>query len=229
MGDTPQRSEVGSEVAPEVNAPHDSHDVLAEFPHDLAKMARTETISDMWATLAEAGVPPPPVPLEVAPKVRQVANLHWGTFEVDPLDLYVLRPFVEWVICEWDRQPAFLFGRYDSAARASVLTLFVSRGPVAVLAQHPWDDDAVHPVLGAAEVAATYEATRLLLDRATPLRPPARFLLHVASSQDVFTLLDLPEAPEHFLPAPAEPIYHAPRRYEGLEDLFSAAVESLPD
>jgi hypothetical protein len=228
MGDTPPPSEVGSEVAPEVNAPQEPPDVLAEIPHDLTKLARTETISDMWATIAEAGVPPPPVPLEIAHKVRQVAKLHWSTFEVDPLDLYVLRPFVEWAICEWDRQPAFLFGRYDSAARASVLTLFVSRGPVAVLAQHPWDDDDVHPVLGAAEVAATYEATRLLLDRATSLRPPARLMLHVASSQDVFTLLDLPEAPVHFLPEPAEPIYHAPRRYQCLEDLFTAAFEWLP-
>ena len=103
----------------------------------------------------------------------------------------------------------------------------MARGPVAVLIQHPWGADDLDPVENVAEVAACFEATRLLLDRAT-VEPPARELLNVAIHQDVFTLLDLPEAPEHYLPEPAEPIYHAPRRYDSLPELFAAAFDTLP-
>lgn len=230
MGDTTPRSGLGPDHASRSEAGDEAGpDFVAEIPRDLSSLARTDTISDMWATLAEAGVPPPPVPVELVPKVRPVGDRHWGTFEVDALDLYVLRPFVQWAICDWDRQPAFLFGRYDSPSRGSMLSLFVARGPVAVLVQHPWAVEDVDPVENAAEVAACFEATRILLDRAAVLEPPARRLLNIAIRQDVFTMLDLPEAPEHFLPEPAEPIYHAPRRYESVPALFAAAFDTLPD
>jgi hypothetical protein len=229
MGETTPRSGLGPEHASRSHAGDEvGPDFVAEIPRDLSSLARTDTISDMWATLAEAGVPPPPVPVELVPKVRPVGDRHWGTFDVDPLDLYVLRPFVQWAICDWDRQPAFLFGRYDSPSRGSTLSLFVARGPVAVLVQHPWAVEDDDPVENAAEVAACFEATRLLLDRAAVLEPPARRLLNIAIRQDVFTMLDLPEAPEHFLPEPAEPIYHAPRRYESVPELFAAAFDTLP-
>jgi hypothetical protein len=229
-GEPTPRSEVGSEPEPHHDAGADpaaetSPELL--IPRDLSQLARTSTISDMWATIAEAGIPPPPVPVELVPQVRPVAELHWGTLEVDPLDLYVLRPFVQWAICDWDRRPAFLFGRYNSPSRGSLLTLFVARGPFAVLVQHPWAADDLDPVETAADAAACYTATRLLLDGMATLEPPARRLLHIHVAQDVFTMLDLPEAPEHFLPEPAEPIYHAPRRYDSLPELFAAAFEAL--
>lgn len=231
MGDPTPRSDLGSEPTPRLEGGEGApqpEELLPEIPHDLSELARNDTIIEMWSRLAEAGVPPPPVPTELVPRIRLVAEGHWATFDVDPLDLFVLRPFVQWAICDWDRRPAFLFGRYDSPARGSMLSLFVARGPVAVIVQHPWDDGELDPVQSAADVAACYEATRLLLKRATPLQPPARQLLHIAVWQDVFTLLDLPEAPEHFLPEPAEPIYHAPRRYTCLAELFAAAFDALP-
>ena len=235
MGESP-RSGVGSGDPRSVGAtptpqpqPHPpSAQPPPEIPLDLVRLARTDTIADFWSTLAEAGVPPPPVPTELVPSVRRIHDWHWSTFDVDPLDLYVLRPFVQWAILNWDRQPAFLFGRYDSVASASVLTLFVARGPIAVLAQHPWGDASVDPVLGVAEVAATYEATRLLVDRIAKLEPPARTLLHIASMQDIYTMLDLPEGSGYFLPEPAEEILHAPHQYESMDALFAAALETLP-
>jgi hypothetical protein len=230
MGDPTPRSELGPEPASRHDAGHElGPDFVTRFPRDLSSLARTDTTSAMWATLAEAGIPPPPVPVELVPMVRPVGDRHWGTFDVDPLDLYVLRPFVQWAICDWDRQPAFLFGRYDSPSRGSMLSLFVSRGPVALLVQHPWAVDDIDPVENVAELAACFEATRLLLERAALLEPPARLLLNIAIRQDVFTMLDLPAAPEHYLPEPAEPIYHAPRRYESVPELFAAAFDALAD
>jgi hypothetical protein len=196
-------------------------------PDTLDSFGRTETMLEFWAALGEAGIPPPPVPAEVRPAVIPRGNWHWGTFDIDPLDLFVLRPFVEWTVLQWDRKPAFLFGRYDSIASSTLLTLFVARGPVAVLAQHSWREPDADPMAGAADVAATYEASRLFLETVTHLEGPARLLLHVASAQDVFTLLDLPLPSEYFLPEPAEMVQHAPRRYDCLDALFQAASEFI--
>lgn len=228
MGESPGLFESGS--YPRANGPSRIKGRLEDGPdrHDPGeRLARTETMLDFWACLGEAGIPPPPVPAEVLPAVVPRGKWHWGTFDVDPLDLFVLRPFVEWTIVHWDRKPAFLFGRYDSIASSTLLTLFVSRGPVAVLAQHTWREPDADPMAAAADVAATYEASRLLLDTVDQHDGPARLLLHIASAQDVFTLLDLPAPPEYYVPEPAEVIQHAPRRFDCLDDLFQAASEFL--
>jgi hypothetical protein len=206
---------------------------MSPATEQLRRLAGPYAVANLWSSLADAGIPPPPLPAHLRPDLVVYGEGHWSTFETDPRSLYRLRPFLEWVICDWDRRPGFVFSHYGRNSPTSFLTLFVAQGPLAVLTQHVWgaaQTDAVH---ASADIAVTFHATRLLLRRVAGSRAPARLLLHHAGFRQVSTMLDLPPLERAHLKgrgASAEDnLLHAPspHRYDSIEQLFEAASAEL--
>jgi hypothetical protein len=200
----------------------------------LRRLAGPYAVANLWSHLADAGVPPPPLPAHLRPHLAVYGEAQWGTFATDPRDLYALRPFLEWLICDWDRAPGFVFSHYGRNSPTSFLTFFVAQGPLAVLTQHVWGGTNTDVIHASADIAVTYHATRLLLRRVKGSRAPARLLLHHAGSSDVSTMVDLPALDSGdqtrkraggAATGPAAPA--SPRRYDSIAALYEAATVEL--
>ena len=100
----------------------------------LRRLAGPYAVANLWSHLADAGIPPPPLPMHLRPELVVYGEAHWSTFETDPRDLHALRPFLEWLICDWDRRPGFVFSHYG---RNSPTNYLLSRhAPVAAARGH---------------------------------------------------------------------------------------------
>jgi hypothetical protein len=171
--------------------------------------------------------------MHLRPELVVYGEAHWSTFETDPRDLHALRPFLEWLICDWDRRPGFVFSHYGRNSPTNYLTFFVAEGPLAVLTQHVWGGTNTDVIHASADIAVTYHATRLLLRRVATSRAPARLLVHHAGSRQVSTMVDLPSlegsdaSGKISAGAPEPPRAPGPRRYDSIAALFEAATVEL--
>jgi hypothetical protein len=196
------------------------------------RLAGPYAVANLWSHLADAGIPPPPLPALLRPHLVVQGGAQWGTFDTDPRDLYALRPFLEWLLCDWDRRPGLVFSHYGRNSPSSFLTLFVAQGPLAVLTQHVWGGTNTDVIHASADIAVTYHATRLLLRRVAGSRAPARLLLHHAGSRQVSTMVDLPSRDMSDQSGGrdgrvATPPAAGPRRYDSIAALFEAATVEL--
>ncbi len=197
------------------------------------RLAGPYAVANLWSSLADLGVPPPPLPTPLRPQLKVFGEGHWGTIESDAHDLYLLRPFLEWIITDWDRRPAFVYSHYGKRRPTSWLTLFVAQGPLAVLTQHIWGGSHTDGVHAAADVAATYHAARLLFRRVEDSPARARLLIHHAGFRQVSSMLDLPprEGDMQLSESDDEMAMRSegPRRYGSLAELFEAASADLAE
>ena len=183
--------------------------------------ASTEGGTDFLVTLANAGIACPPTGVPLL-EIRAFGRWHWGTAKLDAFGLYMFD--VETVIRRLiDDGPVFVLCHAGHGTNSYGLNLVTCAGPVAVPMQHHYIGVYADPVRNLIDINSTYSRLNVLLEAATKVAKPLRWLMLWSNFREVHGVVDLDDVRRGKDWREAL----APAESEG--ELFRSVAENFPD
>jgi hypothetical protein len=192
---------------------------------DLRKGA--DALVDLWATLGDAGVAPPPVPPQCREQLTVLGPWWWGSALMHPIAMYMFDASED-LLGSWDRGPLFALSHAGHGINSYGLSLAVASGPVAAFVQHSFGGGYADPVRDLDDIAMTYgRLHQVIAATQADAGTPARWLLLMSNYRMVYQLVDLERRRREGTEDAGENPYRT-LEFGDEHDLWRALIERLP-
>lgn len=142
-------------------------------------MEASDALKEMGTLLEQAGLPMPPLPVQLRDQLRRVRKWCYATRDIDPLEMYRFDKYlVEAVIAS--PEPYFAFSHAGHGINSYAINYQVVVGPLALFAQVPWGGGYMDKQRQTDSVRHMFERCAELLGQAPDSRQGRRLLVAVS-------------------------------------------------